>query len=62
MNHFSRFWWFEPVRWFEKNVKAGKLPNEYNLPLPSKFLQLVSRRCRRCRRKKGKVKKRDAVS
>lgn len=33
-NVFSTFWWFGPFSWFEANVKAGRLPNEYNVPLP----------------------------
>ena len=34
VNAFSTFWWFGPFTWFEGNVKAGKLPNEYNVPVP----------------------------
>ena len=55
-NHFSSFWWFEPVRWFEGSVKAGKLPNEYNWPLPTRLVKWIRYRiscCRKCRRRRG---------
>ncbi len=48
INHFSRFWWFEPVRWMEKNVKPGSLPHDYSLPLPSRFAKLARKRMRAC--------------
>ena len=55
-NHFSSFWWFEPVRWFEGSVKAGKLPNEYNWPLPTRLVKWLRYRlgcCRKCVRRRG---------
>ena len=50
LNHFSRFWWFEPVRWMERNVKPGALPHEYNCPLPAPVARCLRKRLPRlCR-------------
>ncbi len=47
-NHLARFWWFEPVRWMEKNVKPGPLPHEYNWPIPARAAKLARKRLRAC--------------
>ena len=33
LNHLGTFWWFRGFAYMEANVKAGRLPNEFNWPL-----------------------------
>lgn len=56
LNQFRGFWWFEAFTWMEAKVKAGKIPNEYNLPVPSKLVKT----CRNLMRTQWRKSRRQA--